>query len=100
MNLGLTNERDIHTSLDYQFRLGGCEKEAYVPVVAGGRNALTIHYTENMQAINPADLVLVDAGGQYQRYVTDITRTWPVSGKFSQPQRDLYEVLIFWFMPF
>ena len=65
---------------------------AYVPVVAGGKNALTIHYTRNEMDLREGEMVLVDAGGLYEGYVADITRTWPVSRKFTEPQRDLYQV--------
>lgn len=71
---GLRKERDVEATLDWLFRMGGCEKSAYVPVVAGGKvccfseeadveNALTIHYTRNSGEIQPEDMVLVDAGG-------------------------------------
>ncbi|KAG0127546.1 peptidase M24, structural domain-containing protein, partial [Tuber indicum] len=105
-----TMERDLWAFLEYKFRMGGCEKEAYVPVIAGGQNSLHIHYTRNddklgfvllCQLVSPvlkdyreSDLVLVDAGGQYGGYVTDITRTWPVSGTFTPAQRDLYQAVL------
>ncbi|KAF3909377.1 hypothetical protein AA313_de0200845 [Arthrobotrys entomopaga] len=88
------SEADLWAFLEYQFRMGGCEKSAYVPVVGGGDNALKIHYTKNDKLLQNGDLVLVDAGGSYGGYVTDITRTWPVNGKFSDAQRDLYEVVL------
>ena len=91
----LSTERDVEATLEFLFRMGGCEKSAYVPVVAGGQNALTIHYTRNEMALNEGELVLVDAGGLYEGYVADITRTWPVSNRFSEAQRDLYQVLGF-----
>ncbi|KAI5838974.1 peptidase M24, structural domain-containing protein [Morchella snyderi] len=87
-------ERGLHAFLEYRFKVGGCEKEAYVPVVAGGENACTIHYTRNDETLKNGDLVLVDAGGQYGGYVTDITRTWPTSGTFTAAQRDLYSVVL------
>ncbi|EPS42038.1 hypothetical protein H072_4047 [Dactylellina haptotyla CBS 200.50] len=88
------SEADLWAFLEYQFRMGGCEKSAYVPVVGGGDNALKIHYTKNDKLLRDGDLVLVDAGGSYGGYVTDITRTWPVNGKFSDAQRDLYELVL------
>jgi len=91
----LSTERDVEATLEFLFRMGGCEKSAYVPVVAGGQNALTIHYTRNEMALNEGELVLVDAGGLYEGYVADITRTWPVSNRFSEAQKDLYQVLGF-----
>ncbi|KAK6354851.1 hypothetical protein TWF696_003983 [Orbilia brochopaga] len=88
------SEADLWAFLEYQFRMGGCEKSAYVPVVGGGDNALRIHYTKNDKLLKDGDLVLVDAGGSYGGYVTDITRTWPVNGKFSDAQKDLYEAVL------
>lgn len=87
-------EKALHAYLDYEFKLGGCEMPAYLPVVAGGSHALTIHYTRNDDRLRDGDLVLVDAGGRYGGYCADISRTWPVNGKFSAPQRDLYQALL------
>ncbi|RDW75173.1 hypothetical protein BP6252_06315 [Coleophoma cylindrospora] len=89
-----TKEKDLAAYLEYDFKVGGCEATAYVPVVAGGENALCIHYVRNNEVLQSKDLVLVDAGGEYGGYVTDITRTWPVSGKFSDAQKDLYEAVL------
>ncbi|KAJ9640374.1 aminopeptidase [Coniosporium tulheliwenetii] len=61
---------------------------------AGAENALSIHYVRNDDVLNKGDLVLVDAGGEYGGYIADITRTWPVNGKFSDAQRDLYEAIL------
>jgi intermediate cleaving peptidase 55 len=87
-------ERDLKAFLDYRFIMHGCDGPAYVPVVAGGKNALSIHYVRNDDVINDNELVLVDAGGEYGGYITDITRTWPKSGEFSPPQKDLYQVIL------
>jgi intermediate cleaving peptidase 55 len=89
-----TREKDLHAYLDYNFTTAGCDGPAYIPVVAGGRNALMIHYVLNNMALNDSDMVLVDAGGEYGTYVTDISRTWPVAGKFTPAQRDLYEAVL------
>lgn len=68
---------------------------AYVPVVAGGSHALCIHYVSNNALLSPSDLVVVDAGGESSGgYIADITRTWPVSGQFDGPQRDLYSAVL------
>ena len=87
-------EKDLAAYFDYQFKLNGCDDSAYVPVVAGGRNASIIHYTQNNHLLGTKDLVLVDAGGECGGYITDITRTWPASGKFSSAQRDLYSAVL------
>ncbi|KZM27468.1 aminopeptidase [Ascochyta rabiei] len=94
MRQSFTAEKDLDSFLDYWFKQDGCDGPAYVPVVAGGINANTIHYVSNDMQLRPSDLVLVDAGAQYGGYVTDITRTWPVSGKFTPAQRDLYTLLL------
>ncbi|KAG8532895.1 uncharacterized protein KY384_002773 [Bacidia gigantensis] len=88
------SESSLHNHLSYQFRASGCDKDAYIPVVAGGRNASIIHYTSNNALLKCDDMVLVDAGGQYGGYVADITRTWPVSGKFTTAQKDLYNAVL------
>ena len=87
-------EKELGAFLDSMFKLNGCDGPAYVPVIAGGKNALSIHYVRNDDMLKPDDLVLVDAGGEYGGYITDITRTWPNNGKFSPAQRDLYEVIL------
>jgi intermediate cleaving peptidase 55 len=87
-------EKDLDAFLDYWFKQNGCDGPAYVPVVAGGSNANTIHYVTNDMVLKPDDLVLVDAGAEYGGYITDISRTWPVNGKFSPAQKDLYQVLL------
>lgn len=87
-------ERDLHAFLDYQFITNGCEGSAYIPVIAGGERANCIHYTVNNNVINKDEFILVDAGGQYGTYITDISRTWPASGKFSDAQRDLYQAVL------
>ena len=94
MRQSFTAEKDLDSFLDYWFKQDGCDGPAYVPVVAGGSNANTIHYVSNDMQLKQDDLVLVDAGAQYGGYVTDITRTWPVSGKFTPAQRDLYSLLL------
>lgn len=90
----LRSERLLAHYLDYAFVRGGCEKLAYVPVVAGGHNALTIHYTRNDDLLYAGELVFVDAGGKYGGYCADISRAWPTEHRFSAPQRDLYLVVL------
>ena len=89
-----TREKDLHAFLDYQFIANGCEGPAYIPVVAGGERANCIHYTVNNNTFKDGEFILVDAGGEYGTYITDISRTWPVSGKFTAAQRDLYEAVL------
>ncbi|ORX49932.1 Creatinase/aminopeptidase [Hesseltinella vesiculosa] len=72
----------------------GSSALAYVPVVAGGSNALSMHYVRNDMLLKDGDLVLVDASGEFLGYASDITRTRPVNGKFTDAQRDLYQVVL------
>ncbi|EEB06839.2 intermediate cleavage peptidase Icp55 [Schizosaccharomyces japonicus yFS275] len=90
----IATETQLAATLDYEFRVGNCERSAYVPVVAGGLNGLTIHYTVNNNVLKDGDMVLVDAGGEYGNYVTDISRTWPVNGRFTESQRDIYQAVL------
>jgi Xaa-Pro aminopeptidase len=76
------------------FRQGGAEGPSYPPIVAGGANACILHYTENRAAIPEGSLVLIDAGCEYRGYASDITRTFPVNGRFSSAQRVLYELVL------
>lgn len=94
MRTPFTTERDLWTTLEYGYRINGLDGAAYVPVVAGGQNGLSIHYVRNDMPLKDGEMVLVDAGGEYGGYITDITRTWPVNGKFTDPQRDLYEMIL------
>ncbi|KAI9827667.1 MAG: hypothetical protein M1826_006230 [Phylliscum demangeonii] len=87
-------EKSLAAFLEYQFKELGCDGPAYVPVVAGGQNALGIHYVRNDDRLHDGDLVLVDAGGEYGGYASDITRCWPVNGKFSAAHKDLYEAVL------
>lgn len=89
-----TREKDLGAFLDYDFKNRGCEATAYIPVIAGGRNALSIHYVRNDDQLKDGDMILVDAGGEYGGYIADITRSWPINGKFTDPQRDLYQAIL------
>ncbi|XP_058832127.1 xaa-Pro aminopeptidase 3-like [Topomyia yanbarensis] len=87
------SEHQLFAKVDYFCRMAGASYLAYPPVVAGGSNATVIHYINNTQLVRDGEMVLMDAGCEYGSYTSDITRTWPISGKFSDPQRVLYEVL-------
>ncbi|KAF4550051.1 Metallopeptidase-like protein 3 [Elsinoe fawcettii] len=87
-------EKDLWTDMAYGFKKRGLDGEAYIPVIAGGTNGLSIHYVRNDDSLSDGQLVLVDAGGEYGGYITDITRTWPVNGKFSPAQKDLYQMVL------
>ena len=94
MRQTFTREKDLAAYLDYGFKKQGCDTWAYIPVVAGGENGLKIHYVRNDDVLRKGDMVLVDAGGECGGYITDITRCWPNGGKFTDPQKDLYNAVL------
>jgi Xaa-Pro aminopeptidase len=87
------NEADIHACLSHTFTRHHCEA-SYPPIVGGGANACVLHYIENRDMLNDGDLLLIDAGAEYDGYASDITRTFPVNGKFSPEQCELYDVVL------
>ncbi|KAI9472434.1 MAG: peptidase M24, structural domain-containing protein [Benjaminiella poitrasii] len=87
-------EAQLWAKFEYETRMRGSSVLAYVPVIGGGPNALSMHYVRNDMELKDGDLVLVDCGGEYKGYASDITRTWPVNGKFSQPQKELYQAVL------
>ena len=78
----------------HEFQHSGCHSWAYPSIVGGGDNACVLHYTSNNERLRDGDLVLIDAGCELHYYASDITRTFPVNGCFSKPQRQLYEVCL------
>jgi Xaa-Pro aminopeptidase len=80
--------------IDYTFRRHGGGGPGYSTIVGAGENATILHYVDNRCAIADGDLVLVDAGCEYDHYTADITRTWPASGRFSAEQRAIYELVL------
>lgn len=87
------NEADIHAELVHTFLSHRCEP-SYLPIVGGGANACVLHYVANDQPLSDGDLLLIDAGAEYDGYASDITRTFPVNGRYSDAQRALYEVVL------
>lgn len=88
-------EKLLARYLEYAFVRGGCDREAYIPVVASGPNALTLHYTRNDDLLFRDETVFVDAGGKLGGYCADISRSWPNStAGFLAAQKDLYEVVL------
>lgn len=88
------SEAEIDARLEYLFRARGGTGAAYTNIVAGGPNACILHYIENDQPLRDGDLLLIDAGCEWDFYATDVTRTFPVSGTFTPEQRALYEVVL------
>ena len=87
-------EYHLEAELDYEFRKGGSKMPAYGSIVAAGRNACILHYRENDAPLKEGDLVLIDAGCEIDCYASDITRTFPVSGRFSPEQKAIYELVL------
>jgi Xaa-Pro aminopeptidase len=87
-------EFEIEAELMYEFRRHGAQFPAYWPIVAGGANACVLHYNDNSAKLDDGALLLIDAGCELDGYASDVTRTFPVNGKFSGPQKDVYELVL------
>ena len=87
-------EYEIESDILHEFNRHCARFPSYNSIVAGGSNACILHYTENDRPLNDGDLVLIDAGCEFAMYAGDITRTFPVNGKFSQPQREIYDLVL------
>jgi Xaa-Pro aminopeptidase len=87
-------EYEIEAELLHEFRRNGAQFPAYSPIVAGGASACVLHYVANDARLQDGDLLLIDAGCELDGYASDITRTFPVNGRFSAPQRSVYELVL------
>ncbi len=87
-------EYQVAATMTYTMLDRGCESNAYDPIVGSGPNGITLHYRENSRRMEAGELVLMDVGAQCAAYATDITRTVPVSGKFSPRQREIYDIVL------
>lgn len=87
-------EYQIEAELVHHFNHEGLRAVAYPSIVAGGKNACTLHYVENKDKLRQGDLLLIDAGAECDHYAADITRTFPIAGKFSEPQKQLYQLVL------
>ncbi|MGH1471875.1 MAG: Xaa-Pro aminopeptidase [Cellvibrionaceae bacterium] len=87
-------EYQIEAEMKHEFGMNGAPNVAYNPIVGGGDNACILHYVENNQKLKSGDLLLIDAGCELENYASDITRTFPVNGKFSTEQKALYEITL------
>ena len=87
-------EHELEAVINYTFRKHGGAGPGYTTIVGAGENATILHYIANRCAIAAGDLVLVDAGCEYDHYTADITRTWPASGRFTPAQREVYELVL------
>lgn len=87
-------EYEIDAVLREVFRRGGAAREAYPPIVGSGANATVLHYRDNRRKMEDGDLLLIDAGCEFDYYAADITRTFPVNGRFTAPQRAVYQAVL------
>ncbi|MBW7901101.1 MAG: aminopeptidase P N-terminal domain-containing protein [Rhodocyclaceae bacterium] len=87
-------EYELEAELTHEFRRRGAAGHAYTPIVAGGANACVLHYVENDRLLPDGGLVLIDAGCELDGYAADITRTFPINGRFSPAQKDAYEIVL------
>ena len=87
-------EWQAEAEIVHEFIRHGARFPAYNSIVAGGKNACCLHYVENKDILHEGDLLLIDAGAEYQMYAGDITRTFPVNGRFSAAQKDVYEIVL------
>ncbi|MFT5287203.1 MAG: Xaa-Pro aminopeptidase, partial [Planctomycetota bacterium] len=88
------NEAEIDALIDFEFRRRGSSGQAYNNIVAGGDNACTLHYILNNEELKDGDLLLIDAGCEWEYYASDVTRTFPINGTFSAEQRAVYELVL------
>ena len=87
-------EYEIEALIEFIFRRNGANAPAYTSIVGAGANATVLHYVNNDATLNDGDLLLVDAGAEYKGYASDITRTFPVNGRFTEAQRDIYDLVL------
>jgi Xaa-Pro aminopeptidase len=87
-------EYELQAVIEYHFRKGGCHRWAYPSIVASGPNATILHYESNSRQLADGELILIDAAGEWGYIAADITRTFPVSGRFTPPQRKLYDIVL------
>jgi Xaa-Pro aminopeptidase len=88
------SEREISAFMQYEFGRRGCERPAYAPIVGSGFYSTVLHYSEDDHVMKDGDLVVMDVGGEFSMYATDITRTAPVNGKFTARQREIYNIVL------
>jgi Xaa-Pro aminopeptidase len=87
-------EYEIEALIEFHFRRNGAAAPAYTSIVGGGANATVLHYVNNDATLSDGDLLLIDAGAEYRGYASDITRTFPVNGRFTSAQRDIYDLVL------
>lgn len=88
------NEGEVQAEVEYAFRKHGAVRTGYSSIAGGGANSCVLHYVTNREYAKPGDVELVDAGAEYGYYTADITRTWPINGRFSPAQRAIYNLVL------
>jgi len=88
------SEREISAVMQYEFGKRGCERPAYAPIVGSGFSSTVLHYSDDSATMKAGDVAVLDVGGEYSMYATDITRTLPVNGKFTARQREIYDIVL------
>ena len=87
-------EREVSALLQYEWGKRGCERASYAPIVGSGYYSTVLHYSDDSQTMQAGDVVVIDAAGEYSMYASDITRTLPISGKFTARQREIYDIVL------
>jgi Xaa-Pro aminopeptidase len=87
-------EYEIEAEIDYVFKKRHADNWGYPSIVGCGANATTLHYVESESPVRPGELLLMDVGAEYEHYTADVTRTYPISGKFSPAQTDIYNLVL------
>ena len=88
------SEREVSALMQFEFGKRGCERPAYAPIVGSGFYSTVLHYSADSEIMKEGDIVVMDVGGEYSMYATDITRTAPVNGKFTARQREIYNIVL------
>jgi Xaa-Pro aminopeptidase len=88
------NEHDVSAVMQYQYLKNGCERPAYAPIVGAGPNSTVLHYSADDAPIKAGEVVVMDVAGEYSMYASDITRTAPATGKFTDRQREIYNIVL------
>ena len=88
------NEHDLDARMQYEFLKRGCDRPAYAPIIGTGANSTVLHYSADDAPIKAGDVVVMDVAGEYAMYASDITRTAPATGKFTERQREIYDIVL------
>jgi len=88
------HEYEVEAALEFEFRRAGATRPAFPPIVGSGPNSVVLHYDKNTRQMRQGELVVVDIGAEFEEYAADITRTYPVGGKFSSRQREIYNIVL------